>query len=142
VDWKNPPELKKKGHFSKLARVTFTEGILKDKRVREWPGPASYKKPFGDFDSTLKKKGEKGESKVCAFISEAQFRSSQSPSPGANNVSFVAVEPNPRVYMIKKSLFPHPKEERTSIIKKDTTKPSPGDYNYEGSYNKTQSFSI
>lgn len=59
LDWTNPPELKKKGHFSKQARVTFTEGILKDKRLREWPGPASYKTPFGDFDSTLKKKERK-----------------------------------------------------------------------------------
>jgi len=33
-DWKNPPDLLKKGLFSKLARVTFTESILKSPTVK------------------------------------------------------------------------------------------------------------
>ena len=42
IDWSKQPELHKKGHFSKLNRVTITEGIFKDKRIKEWPGPNSY----------------------------------------------------------------------------------------------------
>jgi hypothetical protein len=73
-DWKNPPELNKKGHFSKMARVTETERILKNPRLKEWPGPASYKAKPSDFDPPKKRNQDKGPDKICAFISEAQYR--------------------------------------------------------------------
>ena len=63
----------KKGIFLKGARITTTESILKDKRLREWPGPNSYKPPKTDFDEAgiIKKTEKRGAEKVCAFISEA-----------------------------------------------------------------------
>ena len=75
IDWSKQPELHKKGHFSKLTRVTFTEGISKDKRIKEWPGPNSYKVPSGDFDQKKKLINARGSDRFCAFITEAQFRS-------------------------------------------------------------------
>jgi hypothetical protein len=49
-DWKEPADLRKKGHFSKMARRTFTEEILKNPRLKEWPGPSTYKTPQSEFD--------------------------------------------------------------------------------------------
>lgn len=89
-DWKNPPELLKKGHFSKMKRVTETERILKNPRNKEWPGPASYKAIPSEFDPPYKKNTNKGSEKVCAFISEAQYRGVQTPSPGHFKVSYVS----------------------------------------------------
>lgn len=74
-DWVNPPELKKKGHFSKKPKVTSTEMILKDPRLKLWPGPGTYKINESDFGPPKKKNPDKGEEKLCAFISEAQYRS-------------------------------------------------------------------
>ena len=91
VDWKNLPDFRKKGYFSKLPRTTFTESILKNPRLKEWPGPATYKRPFGIFEGQkMKKSPDNIPDKECAFIGEAQFRSTQSPSPGHNNISFVS----------------------------------------------------
>lgn len=71
-NWSNQKDLHKKGHFSKMARTTFTEGIFKDKRIKEWPGPNSYKAPRGDFEGFSKKAiNPKGSDKTCAFIGEA-----------------------------------------------------------------------
>jgi hypothetical protein len=52
------------------------------------------------------------------------------------------VDPNPRVVKMIKPKNLKLLEERTGKIKKDPTKPSPGDYNVEASYNKTQSVNI
>ena len=90
IDWSKQPELFKKGHFSKLARVTFTEGITKDKTIKEWPGPNSYKTPSGDFDGKKKLNNPKGTDRACAFITEAQFLATQSPSPAAFKKNFVS----------------------------------------------------
>ncbi len=90
IDWSKQPELFKKGHFSKLARVTFTEGITKDKTIKEWPGPNSYKAPSGDFDGKKKMNNPKGSDRGCAFITEAQFLATQSPSPAAFKKNFVS----------------------------------------------------
>jgi hypothetical protein len=72
-DWKSNPELHKKGIFLKGPRVTTTEAILKDKRLREWPGPNSYKPPRTEFDvaGVVKKTEKRGADRLCAFISEA-----------------------------------------------------------------------
>ena len=70
-DWKNPPELLKKGHFSKMPRVTETERILKNPRNKEWPGPASYKAKPSEFEPPKKRNIGKEQDKLCAFISEA-----------------------------------------------------------------------
>lgn len=88
-NWKDPAELKKKGHFSKQPRITFTESILKNPRLKEWPGPASYKVPKSEFDTPGTKNQQKGADKMCAFISEAQYRSIQTPSPGHFNYNYV-----------------------------------------------------
>ena len=40
--------------------------------------------------------------------------------------------------MIKKPLKPNPATERTSPIRKDPTKPSPGDYKEDEAFSKTQ----
>ena len=89
IDWSKQPELHKKGHFSKLARVTFTEGISKDKRIKEWPAPNTYNTPNGDFDLKKKMNNPKGSDRSCAFITEAQFMATQSPSPAAFKPSYV-----------------------------------------------------
>ena len=90
IDWSKQPELFKKDHFSKLARVTFTEGITKDKTVKEWPSPHTYKAPSGDFDGKKKLNNPKGSDRTCAFITEAQFLATQSPSPAAFKKNFVS----------------------------------------------------
>jgi hypothetical protein len=76
-DWKENPELRKKGIFLKGPRITSTEEILKDKRLREWPAPNTYKPPLTDFDQAtrIKRMNRQGADRICAFISEAQYRS-------------------------------------------------------------------
>lgn len=74
-DWKNPKDLLKKGHFSKVARVTFTEGILKDPKLKLWPGPPTYKAEKSEFENPGKKASGSVSEKVCSFISDAQYLS-------------------------------------------------------------------
>jgi len=74
-DWKNPPELRKKGEFSKLAKTTFTEKIFKDPKVKLWPGPGSYKPAKSEFERPGKKvNGERSE-RICGFVSDAMYLS-------------------------------------------------------------------
>jgi hypothetical protein len=75
-----------------MPRVTETERILKNPRLKEWPGPASYKVMPSDFDPTKKRNDGKGADKICAFISEAQYRGIQTPSPGHFKISYVRIK--------------------------------------------------
>jgi hypothetical protein len=72
---------------------------LKDKRIKEWPGPNSYKPPITEFDkaAVVKKTDKKGADRICAFISEAQYRSCQTPSPNHFRLNYVST-----IKMVKK----------------------------------------
>ena len=71
-----------RGLFSKSPRVTFTESILKDKKLAESPGPGAYNTKIMELGYNIRKNKEglvgKTE-KVCAFIEEAQYRAIQTP---------------------------------------------------------------
>ena len=55
-EWTSAKELVNNGLFSKRARVTFTEGIMKDPINKLQPGPNTYKMPLGHFDNGVSKK--------------------------------------------------------------------------------------
>ena len=72
-DWKE--NLKARGAFPKTDRITFTEGIMKEGKRNDQPGPGAYDsaKIVGKV-----KKDERGSvaksEKICAFIEEASFQ--------------------------------------------------------------------
>lgn len=63
--------------------MTFTEGIMKECKLQEKPGPGAYQ----HNDSFKRKKPDKEANsvartdKVCAFIEEARFVGMQTPAP-------------------------------------------------------------
>lgn len=136
ADWKS--NFKARGMFSKSPRVTFTEGIIKETKLLEYPGPGMYqhddgfaKKRGGSTYGSGKGNGGHAE-KVCEFIEEAKFMGTETPAP-KYDVNYTRVDADLKYARIKPS-----KVSRMDKIEKNPNKPAPGDYNMEESYSKTQ----
>lgn len=78
TNWKEI--LKEKNRFTKSPRITFTESIIQETKLRGTPAPGVYdhKSYIGGLKSE-KAKTDKTE-KVCAFIEEAKYRGSSTPA--------------------------------------------------------------
>ena len=81
IDWKTT--LQNKGKFTKSPRITYTQSIIAECKLRETPGPGAYytkPKNEGPYKRDNKSPSASDKSgKVCAFIEEAKFRGIQTP---------------------------------------------------------------
>ena len=89
--------------FSKSPWITFTEGIIKECKLYESPGPGAYKHSKGIGGIRKDDKGTIGKTdKVCAFIEEAKFRGVETPAP-KYDPSFVRIDPDLKYARMHKS---------------------------------------
>lgn len=93
TNWKEI--MKTKGKFGKSPRVTFTESVLHESKLKAIPGPGAYeqKGTIGVYGSRMsggasgaaggdgKSTGAVKSEKVCEFIEEARFRGRSTPAP-------------------------------------------------------------